>query len=71
MQIQPTHHRKCLDAEYKIHHYSIVDLTDDEGALETEQAALDDHNENIAQLRIHIQHLITACSKSPVSDRLK
>ena len=39
---------ECLDAEYKTHHYSIVDLTDDEGGLETEQAALDAHHENIA-----------------------
>ena len=55
---------ECLDAEYKTHHYSIVDLTDDEGGLATEQAALDDHDENIAQLGIRIQRLIAACSKS-------
>ena len=54
---------ECLDAEYKTHHYSIVD---DEGGLATEQAALDDryHDENIAQLGIRIQRLIAACSKS-------
>ena len=59
---------ESLDTEYKTHHYSIVDLTDDAGALETEQTALDDHDENIAQLGIRIQRLITACSKSPDSD---
>ena len=48
---------ECLDAEYKTHHYSIVDLTDDEGDLATEQAALDDHDENIALLGIRIQRL--------------
>ena len=55
---------ECLDAEYKTHHYSIVDLTDDEGGLAAEQTALDAHDENIAQLGIRIQRLITACSKS-------
>ena len=59
---------ECLDAEYKTHHYLIVDLTDDEGALEAEQEALDAHDENVAQLGIRIQRLITACSKSPDSD---
>ena len=31
-----------------------------------EQAALDDLDENIAQLGIRFQRLITACSKSPM-----
>jgi hypothetical protein len=59
---------ECLDAEYKTHHYSIVDLIDEEGDLAIEQAALDAHDENIALLGIRIQRLITACSKSPDSD---
>ena len=55
---------ECLDTEYKTHHYSIVDLTDNEGGLATEQAALDDHDENIAKLGICVQRLIAACFKS-------
>ena len=54
--------------EYKFHHYSIVDITDDEGDLAAEQVALDDHDENIAQLGVRSQRLIAACSKSPDSD---
>ena len=56
-----------LCAEYKTHHYSIVDLTDDEKALQVEQDTLDAHDKNVVQLGIRIQWLITACSKSPDS----
>ena len=60
-----------LDAEYKTHHYAILDLTDDEEALLAEQETLDAHDESVAQLGIRIQHLVTACSKSSDSNPRK
>lgn len=59
---------EVLDAEYKTHHYAIVDLTDDETALLAEQETLDAHDESVAQLGIRLEHLITACAKSPDSN---
>ena len=35
-------------------HHPIVDLTDDEGALQVEQETLDTHDESVAQLGICI-----------------
>ena len=43
---------EVLDAEYKTHHYAIVDLIDDETDLQTEQDTLDTHDESVAQLGI-------------------
>ena len=45
---------EVLDAEYKTHHYAIVDLTDDETALQAEQEALDAHDESMVQLGLRI-----------------
>ena len=44
-----------LDDEYRVHHLSIVDLTEDETQLSTEQEALDTHDEGVAELNLKLQ----------------
>lgn len=62
---------ECLDMQYKTIHYSIINLTDDEDALEAEQETLDTRDENVAQLSICIERLISACPKSLDSNSYK
>ena len=50
---------ETLDADFKTFHFVIVDLTDDEEALQTEQAALDDHDDRVAGLTDRIQELLS------------
>ena len=58
---------QTLDAEFRTHHFSIVDLIDDDTTLDTEQGALDDHDDNISQgVRIH--KLISTATTSPKTD---
>ena len=53
---------EALDLEYKGYHYAVIDLIDDEDELGDEQDALDEHDDNIANLAIHVYKLIDACS---------
>ena len=53
---------EALDLEYKGYHYAVIDLIDDEGELGNEQDALDEHDDNIANLAICVDKLIDACS---------
>jgi len=53
-----------LDSEFKAHHYGLVDAIDDEEALEQEQAILDEHDDNVSMLSLHVQQLIMSCSSS-------
>ena len=46
-----------MDAEFRQHHYTAVELLDDE-ALDEEQAALDDHNERVTNLVERLQQLV-------------
>ena len=62
---------EVLDSEYKHHHYAIVDLIDEDEALQREQDALDEHDDNVALLGIRIQRLITSCSTPLDSDPRK
>ena len=52
-----------LDTEFKGYHFELLDLIDDEEALQAEQ---DEHDDNISQLYTSIKSLIA--SFSPVSD---
>ena len=56
---------KEYDAEFKAAHLSLIDLIDNEGALEGEQAALDAHEDLVASLALRIEALITSVD-SPV-----
>ena len=60
---------ETLDTEFSIHHLSIVDLIDDDAALDTEQGALDDYD-NISQMGVRIQKL-SAATTSPKTDPKK
>ena len=60
---------EVLDGEFKVHHYAIVDHTEDEAALHDEQEALDGHDDDVAQLGLRIQQLMAACSTPDSSPR--
>ena len=48
---------ESLDAEFRKHHYTIVELLEDE-AVDEEQATFDDHDEKITDLVERLQQLI-------------
>ena len=54
---------QTLAAEFKVHHYAITELLDDETALETEKDTLDDEDE-VAQLTGRMEKLLSTCSGS-------
>lgn len=56
---------ETLDAEYKVHHYAIVDLLDDEGDLGREQEILDEHDDEMSQ------QLFSADGHWPAQERLQ
>lgn len=59
------------DAEFRRIHLTVIDLTDDEEALATEQAVLDEHDDLVASLTVRILALDSArtVSTPTVSDR--
>ena len=57
---------ETLDAEYKVHHLSIIDLVDDESLLQHEQETLDEHDDVVSDLSVRIRRLISACSAPAV-----
>ena len=72
--VHPT--RKKFDAlpheflieEFRTHHYSIIELVDDESDLERQQEI---HDDDVAQLTAHLEELVVVCSsKTPVSIKL-
>ena len=58
---------QALDAEYKVHHYAIINHLDDEPALQREQEVLDEHDDEMAQLDVRVEKLITTCSSADSS----
>ena len=50
---------KSLDSEFKKHHYTIIELVDEEdlGTLEREQAQLDEHEDKRANTMDRLIHL--------------
>ena len=57
---------KILDAEFKSHQLSIIDLTDDDTDLAAEQQELDDHDDRASELAIRVQRLISTLSPSTI-----
>ena len=49
-----------LDKDFKVHHFAIVDLIEDEESLQGEQEAFDNHDD-VIQLWVRLQQLISAC----------
>ena len=62
---------ESLELEFKVHHYTLIDILDNEEDLQMEQDLLDQHNEEISVLAARIQHLITNCSRSSNSTSCK
>lgn len=52
---------ESLDAEFKVQHYSVIDLTKEED-MDGEQDILDQHDDIVAELGVRIQRLISSCS---------
>ena len=46
-----------LDAEFKTHHFALIDLIDDEETLGKEQDALDQHDDDVTTLAVRLQQL--------------
>ena len=58
---------ETLDAEFKSHHFSLIDLIDDEGTLGEEQEALDRHDDDVTSLAVRIQQVVTLSSATPTN----
>ena len=50
---------KELNEDFKQYHFAVVDLVDDEGVEEAEQAVLDEHDDRVANLTDRLQALAT------------
>ena len=58
---------ESLDAEFKVHHYSVIELIENEDELDDEQDAIDQHDDIVTVLGICIQKLVSVCSSSSTS----
>ena len=58
---------ETLDAEFKTHHFAVIDLIDDDGTLGREQETLDQHDDDVTSLAVRLQKLITASSATPTN----
>ena len=47
-----------MDAEFKTHHYSVVDAVDDETTLAEEQEILDEHDDTVNLLTGKLQKIL-------------
>ena len=48
---------RTLAEEFKVHHYAVIDLLDDEGDLAKEQDIFDNFDDDVAQLVTHLERL--------------
>ena len=53
---------ETLVAELKVHHYSIINLLDDDDDLERLQEVFEEHEDDVAQLTARLEKLVTVCS---------
>ena len=51
-----------LVAEFKVHHYSIIDLLDKEDELEVQQEILDQHDDHVSQLAARLEKIVATGS---------
>ncbi len=59
---------EALDAESKTHHLLIIDLTDEEEALTEEQEALDNHDDQVSELDVRVQRLVSSLTSLTAPD---
>ena len=62
---------ETLDAEFKTHHFALIDHIDDEANLGKEQEVLDQHDDDVNSLVVRLQQLITVSSTAPVNSDLR
>ncbi len=55
---------EALDCEFKDIHYSLVELLEVEDDLQREQTILDEHDDDMVQLSIGVEHLLSSCRAS-------
>ena len=58
---------ETLDTEFKTHHFSLIDLIDDDETLEKEQETLGQHDDDVTTLTVRIQRLTTLSSTTPTN----
>jgi hypothetical protein len=51
-----------LDAGFKVHHYSVIHLIEDERDVEDQQDIIDQHDDSVAELGVQLQKLVSLCS---------
>lgn len=56
---------ESLAEEFKLHHYSVIDLLDGEEDLAREQEIFDEQDEDVSQLALRLEGVISTC---PASD---
>lgn len=65
-EVLPTTSRlQALVEEFKVHHYDIIDLLDDDDELDREQEVFDNHNDEVAQLTAQFPHVRLPIRISP------
>lgn len=57
-----------LKQDFKNHQLAIIDQTDGEEALAEEQRALDDNDDIVSALNIHIQHLLSHATPTRIQN---
>ena len=58
---------ESLDAKFKVHDYSVIELIKSEKDLEREQDILDQHDDTVSELGVCVKKLISVCSSSSTS----
>lgn len=56
---------RTSDSDFKDLHMSMVDLIDDEDTVLAEQTALDNHDDLVASMTLHVQKLIASVKPAP------
>ncbi len=59
-----------LDADFKTHHMSLIDATEDEEQLGVEQEALDCHDDEVTNLSLKLQALSSSMDVRAAHDRV-
>ena len=57
-----------LDSDFKVHHYALVDIIEGDELSSKEQETLDEHDDEVAELAIRIERLISLCTSTPDSN---
>ena len=58
---------ETLDAKFKAHHFSLIDLINDERTLGKEQETLDQHDDDVTALAVRIQQVNMISSATPTN----